>query len=82
MFTLPKGFEHQDSWQYWPPFMIRDDPKLSDDNGEVPKPDKVIGGEIFGNDIVSLLDGKTSQVVKTPHVFPKKKRKKERKRWH
>lgn len=40
--------------------MVWDDPKLSDENGEVPKPDIVIGGAILGRDIVSLLHEKTS----------------------
>lgn len=58
--TLPKGSKHQDLWQHWSPFMVWDDPKLSDENGEVPKPDIVIGGAILGRDIVSLLHEKTS----------------------
>ena len=37
---------------------IRDDPKLLDDSGEVPKPNRVVGGSIFSREIVSLLDGK------------------------
>ena len=49
-------------------FMVRDDPKLPDDSGEVPKQIEVVG-LIPGHKIVSLLDGKTSHVVQVPHVF-------------
>ena len=38
-------------------------PKLLDDIREVSKPDRVVGGWIYGREIVSLLDG-TNQVVK------------------
>ena len=43
--------------------MIWDDPKLPDDNGEVRKPNGVVGGSMLGLEIVSLLDG-INQVVK------------------
>ena len=37
--------------------MVGDDPKLLDDNGEVPKPNKVVGGSIPDREIFSLLNG-------------------------
>ena len=43
---------------------VRDDPKEPNDSGEVPKPNGVVGGSIPDHEIVSLLDEKTSQVVK------------------
>ena len=43
---------------------VRDDPKLINDTGEVPKPNWVVGGSILGCEIVSQFDIKTSQVVK------------------
>ena len=39
---------------------IRDDPKLSDDSGEVPKLNGVVDGSIPNCEIVFLLDGKIS----------------------
>ena len=48
------------------------DPKLLDDSGEVPKLNGVVGGLIIGCEIVSLLDKKTSQVVKRLIWFNKK----------
>ena len=44
--------------------MIRNDPKLLDDSGEIPKPSEVVDGLMHGREIISLLDGKTTQVVK------------------
>ena len=38
--------------------MVRDDPELLVDSGEVPKPNGVVGGLIPGRKIVSLLDKK------------------------
>jgi hypothetical protein len=52
---------------------VRDDPKLHDDSGEVPKPNGQVADSIPGCEIVSLLDGKTSQVVKAQPLFQKKK---------
>jgi hypothetical protein len=43
--------------------MVQDDPKLLDDSGELPKPNKMIGGLIPGREIISLLD-RTNHVVK------------------
>jgi len=37
--------------------MVRDNPKLLDDNGDVPKPNGVIGDSIPDHKIVSLLNG-------------------------
>jgi hypothetical protein len=37
---------------------VQDDPKLSDDTGEVPKSNGVVGGSIPGRELVSLLDQK------------------------
>jgi hypothetical protein len=36
---------------------VWDDPKLPEDSGEVPKPNKVVGDLVLGCEIVSLLDG-------------------------
>ena len=36
-------------------FLVRDDLKLLDDSGRVPKPNKVVGGLIPNREIVSLL---------------------------
>jgi hypothetical protein len=55
--------------------MVRDDPKLPDDSGEVPKSNGVVGGSIHGREIISLLEG-TSQVVM--HLMCFKKRQKEK----
>jgi hypothetical protein len=38
-------------------FLVRDDPKLSDDSGRVPKPHRVVDGLICNCEIVSLLGG-------------------------
>ena len=38
--------------------VVRDDPKLLDDNGKVLKANEVVGGSIPGCEIISLLDGK------------------------
>ena len=44
--------------------LVQVDPKLPNDNGEVPKPNRVVGGSIPGYKIISLLDMRTIQVVK------------------
>ena len=41
--------------------MVRDDPKLPDNSGKVPNPNKVVGGSIPNREIVSLLDGKLAR---------------------
>jgi hypothetical protein len=41
--------------------VVRDEPKLPDDSGEVPKPNRVVDGSIPGYEIVSLLDGKLTR---------------------
>ena len=41
-----------------------DDVKLPDDSGGVPKLNEVFGGSIHDREIISRLDGETSQVVK------------------
>jgi hypothetical protein len=38
-------------------FLVRDDPKLSDDSGRVPKPNRVVDGLICNCEFVSLLGG-------------------------
>jgi hypothetical protein len=38
--------------------VVRDDPKLLDDSGEVPKPNGEVGNLIPSHEIISLLDGK------------------------
>ena len=35
------------------PVIVRDDPKLRDDSGEIPKPNRVVGGSIPGREIDS-----------------------------
>jgi hypothetical protein len=54
---------------------VQYDPKLSDDSGEVPKPNGVDDGTIPDREIVSLLDGKLVRWSITLCV-PKRKRKK------
>ena len=44
--------------------LVQNDPKPPDDNGEVPKPNRVVGNSIPDRETVSLLDRKTNQVVK------------------
>ena len=44
--------------------LVWNDPKAPDDNGEVPKPNGVVGGSTPSREIVSLFDEKTNQVVK------------------
>ena len=51
--------------------IVQDDPKPLNDNGEVPKPNGVVCGSTLGRETVSLLDGKTSQVVKRLLCFKK-----------
>jgi hypothetical protein len=51
--------------------VVQDDPKLPDDSGEVSTPNGVVGNSIPSCKTVLMLDGKTSQVVKTPHVGDK-----------
>ena len=41
--------------------VVRDDPKLPDDSGEVPKPNRMVDGSIPGYEIFSLLDGKLTR---------------------
>jgi len=44
--------------------VVRDDPKLLDDSGEVPKSKEEVGGSIPGCEIVSPLDKKLPHVCK------------------
>jgi hypothetical protein len=53
-------------------FMVRDNPKLLEDSGEVPKPKGRVGGSIPGCEIISLLDGKLTRWSSTSCV-PKKR---------
>ena len=57
--------------------LVQDNPKLLDDNGEVPKPNRVVGGLIPGHTIISLLDGKLPVVrwSNTSCVSKKEKKK-------
>jgi hypothetical protein len=58
--------------------VVWDDPKLPNDSGEVPKPNKSGGGLIYNRAIVSLLDKKkTNQVVKRLMCSPKKAKRKD-----
>ena len=41
--------------------MVQDDPKLLDDNGKLPKPNRAVGGLIPGHEIVSILDRKLAR---------------------
>jgi hypothetical protein len=41
--------------------MVRDDPKLPDDDGGIPKSNEEIGGSIHGCEISSLHDGKLAR---------------------
>lgn len=43
--------------------LVRDDPKLPDDSGEYPKPNRVIGRAIPRCGMFSLPDGRFSQVT-------------------
>ena len=54
--------------------MVKDDHKLLDESGEVPESNGVVGGSIPNREIVSLLDGKSNQVVKRLLCSPKRKR--------
>ena len=57
--------------------MVRDDPKLSDDGGEVPKPNGVVGGSIPVSEIISLLDEKlTMRIKRLLQYVPEKGKKK------
>jgi hypothetical protein len=42
-------------------YSVRDDPNLPDDSGEVPKPNRVVGGLIPNCEIVFLLDRKPTR---------------------
>ena len=52
--------------------MVRDDPKLLDDSGEVPKLNGVDSSSIFSCEILSLLDENISHVVKRLMCFKKR----------
>jgi hypothetical protein len=50
--------------------MVRDDPKLPDDSGEVPKLNGMDGGSIpISLELISLLDGKLTRWSKVPPMF-------------
>ena len=53
---------HKECLVSW--IVVRDDPKLLDDSGTVPKTNKMVGGSIPDHEIVCILNKKTSQVVK------------------
>jgi hypothetical protein len=55
--------------------LVRDDPKLLDDSGEVPKSKRVVGSSIPNYEFVPLLDRKLARSPKMPHVFQKEKEK-------
>ena len=52
---------------------VRDDPKLLDDCGKVPKLNKLVGGSIPGYEIVSLFDGKLARWSNASCVHKNKK---------
>ena len=54
--------------------MVPYNPKLLDDSGEVPKLNGVVGGLIPDCEFISLLDIKTSEVVKC-NMFSQNKNK-------
>ena len=58
---------------------VRDDLKLPDDNEEAPKINGLVGDLISGCETFSLLDARTSQVVKSTYCVPKKKERKKKK---
>lgn len=41
--------------------MFRDDPKLSDDIGKIPKPNREVSSSIPDSEIISLLNGKLAR---------------------
>ena len=52
---------------------VRDDLKLPDDSGEVPKLNGVVGGSIPNREIVSLLGGKLARWSSASCVTKKRK---------
>jgi hypothetical protein len=59
--------------------LVRDDPKLLDDSGEVSKSNRVVVGLILGREIVSLFDGKLPRWSSASCVSRKRRKKKEEK---
>lgn len=57
-------------------YLVRDDRKLPDDRGKVPKSNGVVGGSILSREIVSLLDGKPTKWSSISYVPTKRKEKK------
>ena len=60
--------------------MVQNDPKLSDDSVEGPKPNRVVGGSIPGHEIVFLLDEKLTRWSSASCVPKRKKKRNERKK--
>lgn len=60
------------------PLLVRDDPELPDDSGDVPNLNEVVGGWIPSHEIISPLEGKQAKWSKARHVFQQKKKKKKK----
>jgi hypothetical protein len=56
--------------------LVREDPKLWDDKGKIPKHNKLIGGLITDREMVSLLDEKPTRWSSVSCVPKKKKERK------
>jgi hypothetical protein len=50
---------HKECLVSW--IVVRNDPKLPDDSGTVPKPNKMVGGSIHDHEIVCLLNRKLAK---------------------
>ena len=50
-------------------YKIRDNPKLLDDSGKIPKPNGLVGGSIPNREILSLLHGQLGG--QAPSLFPR-----------
>ena len=64
--------------------MVRDESKLPDDSGEVPKPNGVVGGLIPNHKIVPLLDRKLAKWSKKHLLYSyniKMKNKRRKRSW-
>ena len=62
--------------------VVQDDPELPHDSGVVPKLNGVVGGSVPSREIISMLDGTTSQVVKSASCIQTKNKKTKQKPWH
>lgn len=57
--------------------VVRDDPKLSNDSGELSKPNGAVGGSILGHESVSLLDRILARWQKNTSCVKKSKQSKQ-----